>query len=306
MIALKNLIKRYWDILGGVFSGVGLSVLVEFKLESIQLAYSIIILVLVSIGILRIFKESLEKRKNKREHNIIDDIVDAQKPMKAIDFANNPTKQGEEIGKTFILTYKEVHSGMEKVKTLWSKYKGLIVSGLTFVLAFIEGHYGIINELCGEYLVFHGIEILPIAFIIISLVVAFLSNTFDKEEWELVLTTIKTFRDKKNDNKALNDELKKIIKENEGVLKGAYKELTTAEHKLATDEATLKNAQNSLDVKTQLYVSKIIPVSEYNTARESLDKANQEVHKDLQEVERLNKQVGELETKLEELKSKKV
>lgn len=303
---MKDLIKRYWDILGGIFSALGICVAVEFEIIYIQLAYSIIILLLVCIGLLRFIKESVEKRRNKRDHNIIDSVIDSQKSIKAIEIINNPGKPGEELGETFILTYREVHRGMEKFKELWSKYKGYLLTLLTTLLAFIEGHYGFINELVGGYLVIGEVEVLPIAFIVISLVVALLSNNFDADEWKVALETIKALRQNKKDNKALNDEVKRIIKENETTLKSVYKTLTTAEKVVVEDEKALADAQKSLDVKTQLYVSKVIPVEEYDKARKTLESANAQLHKDMVEVERLNKEVGKLETKIEELKSKKV
>ena len=301
---MKDLIKRYWDIIGGIFSALGICVLVDFDIQPIQLAYSIIILSIVCIGLLRFIKESIEKRK--RVHNIVDSVVDAHKPIKAIEIINNPGKPGKELGKTFILTIKEVSKGMEKFKNFLSRSKGYLLAGLLFILGFIEGNYPLINDLVGGYLVINDIEILPIIFLVGSLVVAGLSNNFDGEEWKIIVETIKAVRESKKNNKALNDELKKIIKDNESILKSAYKELTKAEQKLASAESTLSSAQSSLEVKEQLYISKIIPVSEYNIARDVVTLANEEVHKELKEVERLNKQVGELEIKIEELKSKKV
>lgn len=303
---MKDLFKRYWDIIGGIFSALGICVLVDFQLEPIQLAYSIIILSIVCIGFLRFIKESLEKRKNKRKHNIIDDIVDAQKPIKAINIAQHPEKPGKELGKTFILTYKEVLKGMEKLKKGWQRYKGYALSILTAILSIIESHYGLINGAFGGVLVIHGVEILPLAFLILTLVVALLSNNFDSEEWQLILKTIKEFRENKHDKKALNDEVKKILKEYNSNLKTCKKDVILFEKELKQAETELAEVQKSLEVKEKLYQSGVINVADYQVAKQKLDESNKRVHKVRTELQLAENTIKQIEAKQEKIKNQEV
>ena len=53
---MKKIIKDYWDIILGALTGYAAAALVRFKLEKVQLVYSIIILILVSIGVFKIIK----------------------------------------------------------------------------------------------------------------------------------------------------------------------------------------------------------------------------------------------------------
>ena len=85
-------LKKYWDIFGGVLTGLTLSLVAHFELNTIQLYTSIIILCLVSIGVLRIIKQKTERKKT-----IIDSVIDHQKPVRAINMAQNPTQDGEEL-----------------------------------------------------------------------------------------------------------------------------------------------------------------------------------------------------------------
>lgn len=129
---MVNLIRRYWDIFSGTIFGLALSAIVSFKIEKIQLIYSVIILVLLCIGLFKVVKTSIEKSM-KRKKIIIDKIVENQKPMKAIIMAQNPTKQGEELAEVLIDTMKGGKKIMKKIKNLfiwiakyWQQIVGLL------------------------------------------------------------------------------------------------------------------------------------------------------------------------------------
>ncbi len=97
---------KYWDIILGIVVGFVLSLLAHNELEKIQIIYSVIILMLVSIGIFKVIKQAVDKGKKERGHNIIDNVVNAQQPVKALNMAQNPTKAGENIGKLIILIWR--------------------------------------------------------------------------------------------------------------------------------------------------------------------------------------------------------
>ena len=62
-----EIIKKYWDIFGGIATAIGLSIIAKLQLETVQLYYSIVILALVCIGVFRVLKQAIEKnRKNKK------------------------------------------------------------------------------------------------------------------------------------------------------------------------------------------------------------------------------------------------
>lgn len=115
---MLNLIKKYWDLFSGTILGLMLSAFVSFKIEKIQLIYSVIILVLLCIGLFKVVKNSVTKSM-KRKKIMIDRIVENQKPMKAIIMAQNPTKQGEELAEVLIDTMKGGKIIMKKIKDVF-------------------------------------------------------------------------------------------------------------------------------------------------------------------------------------------
>ena len=62
---MKDLIKRYWDILGGTITGLFLSIIAKWKLDSIQLIYTEIILILVCIGLFKVLKNGIDNLKKR-------------------------------------------------------------------------------------------------------------------------------------------------------------------------------------------------------------------------------------------------
>lgn len=116
---MKDLIKRYWDILGGTITGLFLSIIAKWKLDSIQLIYTEIILILVCIGLFKVLKNGIDNFTKGRKKIVVDKLVENQKPMKAITLANEPTKTGEELGEVLIDTMKGGKKIMEKLKKLF-------------------------------------------------------------------------------------------------------------------------------------------------------------------------------------------
>lgn len=252
-----KLLKKYWDIIGGALTGILLAVVAKFELIIIQLYYSIIILILVSIGVFKIIKQAIEnqlkKKPRDRKHNIVDDMVDAQKPVKAISLATQPLKEGEKLGKLILITMRGAKRTMKKIKELFDKFKGYLLTIALGILTVIEMCGGYINDLMGDALTINGVEILPIITLACTIVVGLVSNGFTKEQRE----KIKTLLTKPTSNEFVKTELRKQIKENETKLKELNKILIAKETELATLEAQLEGAKNIHEAKQELL--KMVP-----------------------------------------------
>ena len=114
-----DLLKRYWDVFSGVIVGLLYSFIVQWELYKIQLAYSIIILILVIIGFFRFFIKTNIKHKD-----LIDRSLETQRFTKAIHIAENPSQEGEELGQ---LVLETIHGGkkvMKKIKNFFKRVWG--------------------------------------------------------------------------------------------------------------------------------------------------------------------------------------
>lgn len=181
--------KKNWDIFGGVIISVVMTVLAKFQLQTIQLCYSIIILILLNIGVLRVIKQSLDKNKDEKRKTLIDQMVDGQKVIKAISIAQNPTKDGEMLGQIIIKLMEGVKNIMKK---LFDKFKGIVLAVALGVLTIVEGYGGYINELCGGVLIVNEVEILPLITFVASLVVGIISNCWTKEQKAKIKALLKS------------------------------------------------------------------------------------------------------------------
>lgn len=252
-------IKSYWDLIFGALTGIVIAVASRFKLDKIQLCYSIIILMLVCIGIFRVLRQEIEKRQEKkaRKHSIIDSVVDTQKPIKAISIAQAPTKEGERLGKIILIIWGGIKKPMEKFKTFFSKFKGYMLTVALAILTLIEMCGGYINELCGGVLTIKGIAVLPVVTLVCTAVVGILSNSFTKEQRETIKTLFKASTDTSatasNKNKLVIAEIKKTIKEKKAQLSQFNKVLATQKHELATLESELATLNNTLQAKEEMF-----------------------------------------------------
>lgn len=249
-----DLIKRYWDILGGFLTGLGIALLAKFNLAKIQLAYSIIILMLVLIGVMRILKKTIAenkkkpKRERKRKAKLVDNLVDSQKPIKAISMAENPTKEGEKLGNLLLDTYKGGKKVMKKIKVFFDKFKGFMLSICLGILTIVEMFGGYINDLFKEKFTFHGVDIIPIVTLVCAVIVGILSNGFTKEQW----TKIKALFSKSSTNQLVQDQIKIKLKETKNQLATKNKELDIAETKLENLNTELTNLKNTYNAKVEM------------------------------------------------------
>lgn len=211
------MLKKYWDIFGGLVIGILMSVFSEFRLDKIQLCYSIIILVLLCIGFFRMIRQAVNDAKER--HTVIDVVIDGQTSVKAVRMALNPTKDGEVLGEMTIKLWEGLKRIMKKIKELLDKFKGIILAIALGALTIVEGYGGYINELCDGVLCVNGIEVLPIVTFVASLVVGIISNTLTKEQKAKINALIKSgtaelvevkSETKKTETKKTNQELKNL------------------------------------------------------------------------------------------------
>ena len=127
MQSLKNTLQ----ILGCVALGILISFLSHWENEIIQTIYSTLILIFLLIGFLKVLKspnkenESNNQIRNKDNNiNLIDLVVNQQKPFKAIELSQNPTQGGEELGEIFLETMKGGKKKMEKIKDFFKRVWG--------------------------------------------------------------------------------------------------------------------------------------------------------------------------------------
>ncbi len=242
--------KKYWDIIGGLTASILLTVISKCELEKIQLYYSVIILTLVSIGIFKIIKQTIEKQGDKkaRKRNIVDSIIDGQRSVKAINIAQAPTKDGEKIGEIIIIFFRGLKKLMKNFKTFFSKFKGFMLTAALAILTVIEMCGGFINELFGGALTINGIAIIPLVTLVCAVTVGVISNGFTKEQ----RTKIKALFSTATTNEIVIAEIKKTIKEKSAQLAQFNKALTTQNHELENFEKELETFKNTLQAKKEM------------------------------------------------------
>jgi hypothetical protein len=213
-----KILKKYWDIFGGIVIGILMAVLARFQLERIQLCYSIIILILLSIGFFRMIKQTMNEHKSER-HTVIDTMVNGHQAVKAVNMAQHPTQDGEVLGYATIKLWEGLRMIMKKIKELFDKFKGIVLSIALGALTAVEMYGGYINELCGGVLCYKGIEIIPLVTLVASVIVGIISNSWTKEQKAKINALIKSgtaelvevkTEPKKTETKTTKEELKNL------------------------------------------------------------------------------------------------
>lgn len=281
--------------------GILMSVFARFQLEKVQLCYSVIILILVSIGVLRIVKQSLEKSRDKKRHTLIDTMVDGQKSVKAISIAQNPTKDGEVLGKMFIKLWEEVKKIMKKFKELFDKFKGIILSIALGILTAVEMCGGFINGLCGDKLAIKGVEIIPLVTLISALIVGIISNGWSKEQKE----KIKALFSKSSTNELVQNEIKKTLKENEAKVKEFNKILATKKTELDNLGTELETKKNTLSAKREMSVMtpRLATDEDVHLAEIAVQKVEAVIKAKTIEIAEVENSLSNLNSTIEALKS---
>lgn len=295
-------IRRYWDIIGGILAGVSFAAVAHFNLDTVQLYYSIIILIIVCIGILRIVKQDIDKRRHtERKHTVVDSIVDGQKPIKALRIATEPTQEGEKIGKKIIEMWGGLKPTMDKIKTFFSKFKGYILTVALAVLTVIEMWGGYLDTLCGGVLTVGGVKVIPLVTLACTAVVGIVSNGFTKEDRE----KIKALLSKTNTNELIRAEIKKSIKEKTAQLSTLNKTLSTQTRELVDLEAELAQATDTLHAKREMVsmTPRLATEQDVQTAASAVSDCNTRIERKREEIRRTNAAIDELNVALGALRS---
>ena len=300
------MVKKYWDIILGMLTGLALSVFADGNIDQIQLCSSVVILLLISIGFFRIVKQSIDKQKKKKtieaDHNLIYDIVDHQKPVQAISLAQDPTKVGEEAGKKFIKFMEVIKKIMKKLAEFFDKFKGYILTISLAVLTVIEMCSGFINGLAGGVLTIEGIEILPIITFALTTVVGIISNGYSKED----AAKIKAVLNKKSAvNETIKVEIKKSIKTETEAINNLNKSLKTAQRDISEIDSEIEALKNTYSAKQEMYnmIPQLATINDVNEAHNAiLDAENRKSAKEA-EIAEINSLLEIHTTKLDALKS---
>lgn len=295
--------KKYWDILGGITAGILLTIISKYELERIQLYYSVIILTLVSIGIFKIIKQTIEKQGNKRarERNIVDSIVDGQRSVKAINIAQAPTKDGEKIGELIIIFFRGLKKLMKNFKTFFSKFKGYMLTIALAILTAVEMCGGFINELCGGALTINGIAIIPLVTLVCAVIVGVISNGYTKEQ----RTKIKALFSTATTNDLVLAEIRKTIKEKTAQLTQFNKALTTQNHELENFEKELETFKNTLQAKKEMcaMIPQLATNEDVQLATNDVVNCQAKIASKKNEIEKTEATIATLITTLNALKS---
>ena len=296
-------ITKYWDIIGGLIAGLGLAVLADFELEKVQLCYSVIILMLVSIGVFRILRQAVEKQRNEkaRKHIIIDSMVDGQKSIKAISLAQSPTKEGEKIGKLIILIFGGLREIMKHIKDFFSKFKGYLLTLALTVLTIIEMCGGFINNLFGGVLTINGIAIIPLVALVCAVIVGILSNGYTKEQQE----KIKALFSKSTTNELVREEIKKTIKEKTAQLTQFNKALSIQENELTNFESELETLKNTLQAKKEMLamIPQLATNEDVQIATNAVVNCEAKIANKITEIDKTKHTIDNLTTTINALKS---
>lgn len=249
------MLKQYGDIIGGIVIGILMAVMAKFQLYKIQLCYSIIILILLSIGFFRIIKQAVEQaceNRKKRKKTVIDKVIDGQTSVKAVRMALHPTEDGEVLGELTIKLWEGLKGIMKnflnKLKVFFDKFKGIMLSLALMVLTIVESYGGFINNLCGGELVVCGRELVPFVTLLASVVVGIISNGWTKDQKE----KIKALFSRSSTDEIVHAEIKKTLKENEAKVKEFNKVLSTKKTELDNLQAELEARKNTHSAKVEM------------------------------------------------------
>lgn len=292
-------IKKYWDIICGILSGGLLAFIAKFELNTVQLVYSVLILMLLCIGVLRIIKQEIEKKHRKK--TVIDTLVDGQKPIKAVHIVQEPYTEGERVGYFILIIYKGVKSMWEKFKLFWSKFKGYLLTIALTILTIIEMCGDFINSAFGGALVIDGVKILPLITLICAVGVGIISNGYTKEQRE----KIKALFSKSPTNELVTAEIKKTIKEKSAQLLQFNKVLATQQHQLSNLESELETLNNTLQAKIEMnaMTPQLASDADVQLARNEVGACNAKIETANEEINTTKANIEVLITTISTLKS---
>ena len=301
-----NFIKKYWDIVCGMLLGFASCILVSFKKENIQLIYSIVILILAFIGVLKVVKaciESDKKQSDKNRTHVIDKLVDSQSCMKAIDIAEHPTKTGEELGNLIVKTTKGERRLMKKlftwIKLYWHQIIGFgidISYACVVIYMYITDKFGFVLGWLPQETAWQISG--KVIFGLISILFVFFSIR-DKVKW-VGVGTIESARKYLQDlssgvTKGLSPEAKSTIKSH---LKLLNKKLKIAEEETSKYDAKVSEITSSLKTLKELCDKGIGDSNEFNSKVDELNQTQKELTSATQVVEEIKAEIARYEDAL--------
>ena len=301
-----DLVKKYWDLLVGLVVGLVLSITAHSNCEKVRLIYSIVILLLVCMGLFRFIRQAVEKGKKgkdeSRGHTIVDSLLDNQIAVRAIGLAQEPTKEGEKLLKQSLKIMEVTKSIMKKLKELFDKYKGYLLTVVLGLLTALETYGGYINQLCGGVLTIKGVEVVPFVTLVLTVIVGILSNGFTKEQVE----KIKALFSKSSATELVEEEIKKSLKANTEKRKQFAKILTTKETELANLKSEMESLTNTYNAKKEMYamIPQLATEEDVMLAKNAVSECDVKINNKVAEIEETNTTIANLTASIEALKSK--
>lgn len=306
-----NLIKKYIDIFGGFIGALFISILARFKLYTIQLISSIIILILVCIGVCKLIKNSIEtrqldennkKRKKKRKKIVVDKMVDSRQEMKAINIAQNPLQQGEELYNAMKKSRKEIKKIMKKIKRFFDRFKGYVLSISLAIVSIISQYGGFIEDLFNGKLIVKGVNIISLVAFIFSIIIGLLSNTYTKEQ----VLKIRELFTKKPTNQIVMEEIKNQLKISETNRKYTEKQIDNSNVNLDNLSKELEQAKNIYNAKIEMLnmTPQLATEEDVKNALSKVNEINSKIEKTKNEIIELEKKLFAINTNISVYKSR--
>ena len=267
-------LRKYWDVFSGTIIGIVYSIIVNWNLYKIQIAYSVIILILVLVGFFRYFFRS------KKKSDLIDKTLNTQRFTKAIHIAENPCQEGEELGKLVI----ETINGGKKMTKWINKNKGAIIGALFVILSVLEGIFNFLYQ----YLPFQlGFNIVSIAFTVTGALIAVFTSGFGSVKFKELIAQVK---DQLNGDKTDLTDIESI---------------KYLERQITIYEKSTQLAEGEIEKLNKEYASAI---SDYNTCQRlglALDQETLEQYNEYyQKYQELQKKLNEKSSALNKYKQK--
>ena len=296
-----ELVKKYWDLLSGFIVGLALCFMAHYDSEMVRQIYSIVILVLACMGLFRLIRQAVDKKK-KRKDTLIDVVVDNLTAVKAINLAQEPTKEGEKIRNLFTTLWGGKNYIMKKLKTLFDKYKGYLLTIVMGALTFVEAYGGFINQLCGGVLMVNGVAVLPAVTLVLTIVFGIISDGHTKEQIE----KIKALFSKSSTNELVNAEIKKKLKDNSAKHTQFVKILSTKESEKANLISELEGLKNTYYAKKEMFgmTPQLATEDDVLLAHTAVRECESKITSKDAEIAEVQATVSNLETMINALRSK--
>lgn len=297
-----DLVKKYRDLIIGFIVGLALSIMSHCDNEIVRWVHSDILITLLCIGLIRLIRQSIDRERKikQRERTVIDGMVDSLPVIKAINFAQEPTKEGEKI-KEFITIIGGKEKHMKKLKELFDRYKGYLLTVLLGLLTAVEQFGGYINALCGGVFVINGVEVVPVVTLASTVVVGILSNGYTKEQVE----KIKALFSRSSTDELVKAEIKKSLKEDTVKYAQLTKSQASKETELENLKSELESLNNAYSAKRKMYdmIPQLATAEDVRVAENAVHMCEQKIVNKESEIVEVKNTLEALKTTINALKS---